>query len=54
MLVGAILVYAPRGPRRTPFQVAGLLGDRAVLVAAIAGRASSRLQLTVVHIVDSQ
>jgi membrane associated rhomboid family serine protease len=36
--VGAILVYAPRGPRRTAFQTAGLCLVLAVVLFAIAAR----------------
>ncbi len=39
-LVAGILVYAPRGPRRTPVQVAGLTGVLAVAVVAIVVRIS--------------
>jgi len=38
LAVGAILVYAPRGPRRTAFQVAGLCLVLAVVLFAIAAR----------------
>jgi membrane associated rhomboid family serine protease len=37
-LVGAILVYAPRGPRRTPIQVAGTSAVALVVIAAILAR----------------
>jgi membrane associated rhomboid family serine protease len=36
--VGAILVYAPRGPRRTPVQLAGTCAVAVVVVAAIVAR----------------
>jgi membrane associated rhomboid family serine protease len=36
--VGAILVYAPRGPRRTPVQLAGTSAVALVVVAAIVAR----------------
>ena len=36
--VAAILVYAPRGPRRTAYQVAGLVAVTVVLLALIAAR----------------
>jgi len=36
--IGAILVYAPRGPQRTPVQVAGTSAVALVVVAAIVAR----------------
>jgi membrane associated rhomboid family serine protease len=39
--IGAILVHAPRGPRRTAVQVAGLVGVALVVVVAIAARTAS-------------
>ena len=39
--IGAILFYAPRGPRRTPIQVAGLVAVAAVVAVAIAVRAAT-------------
>jgi membrane associated rhomboid family serine protease len=39
--VGAILVYAPRGPRRTPVQVAGASAVALVVVVAIVARVVS-------------
>jgi membrane associated rhomboid family serine protease len=39
--IGAILFYAPRGPRRTAVQVAGLLGVAAIVAAAIVVRAAT-------------
>ena len=36
--IGAILVYAPRGPRRTTVQVAGMSAVAAVVVVAIVAR----------------
>jgi len=36
--IGAVLVYAPRGPSRTPFQVAGTAAIALVVLAAIAAR----------------
>jgi membrane associated rhomboid family serine protease len=36
--IGAVLVYAPRGPRRTAFQVAGLTAIAAVIVLSIVVR----------------
>ena len=36
--IGAILVYAPRGPRRTAVQVAGISAVALVVVAAIIAR----------------
>jgi membrane associated rhomboid family serine protease len=37
-VLGAILVYAPRGPRRTAIQVAGMVAVALVIAAAIAAR----------------
>ena len=37
-MVGAIIVYAPRGPRRTPYQVAGMVAFGLLLAAAIVAR----------------
>lgn len=39
-IVAAILVYAPRGPRRTIFQVSGLVAVAALLALAMIARAS--------------
>ena len=38
LAVAGVLVYAPRGPNRTSFQVAGLAGIAVVIVVAIAAR----------------
>jgi membrane associated rhomboid family serine protease len=38
LLVGAILVHAPRGPRRTRYQVVGMVAVGVLVVAAIAAR----------------
>ena len=38
LAIGAILVYAPRGPRRTAIQVVGLVAVGVLLVVAIAAR----------------
>ena len=39
--IGAVLVYAPRGPRRTAIQVAGLTVIAALIVLAIAVRSAT-------------
>ena len=41
VLVAVVLVYAPRGPRRTAFQVAGLVVVAGLLAAAMAVRAAA-------------
>jgi membrane associated rhomboid family serine protease len=40
-VIGAILVYAPRGPRRTPIQVVGLVSVALLITAAIIARTAS-------------
>ncbi len=39
-IVAAILVYAPRGPRRTMFQVCGLVAVAAFVALAMIARAA--------------
>ncbi len=39
--IGAVLVYTPRGPRRTAIQVAGLTAIAALIVLAIAVRSAT-------------
>jgi len=40
-VIGAILVYAPRGPRRTPIQVVGLVSVALLIAAAIIARTAN-------------
>jgi membrane associated rhomboid family serine protease len=41
LAIGAILVFAPRGPRRTPLQVAGLVVVAVLVAVAIAARTAA-------------